>query len=325
MVSVDYTAPAAASQKPPIVAELTALFDNLDDSALLTLLRGRTRRGPKGHSTQALWRAFIAKHYMGLRSTRDLIRTLTNNPFVAETCGFDWPNVPHEATFSRFFYRLSTPKFLPRVKDVSRRLVRRQYGEVPGFGERVALDSTTLKAWSNGGKTPKSDPDAGWSVKNGTQGVKEYTYGWKLHLLVDCETELPVAANVSAGNVHDSKRASNVLREARREAPQFHPSFIIADKGYASRAMFHLVRRQYNADPVIDIPRGSKKLLAQEGVQTSLPGYQALRGQRQSVERAFSRLKGQRSLNSITTRGWRKVTAHCYLSLIAMQASSARK
>ena len=42
--------------------------------------------------------------------------------------------------------------------------------------------------------------------------------------------------------------------------------------------------------------------------------------QRQAVERAFSRLKGQRSLNHITVRGRWKVTAHCYLSLIAMQA-----
>ena len=206
------------------------------------------------------------------------------------------------------------------MKDVSRNLVRRHYAEFPGFGQRVALDSTTLKAWSNGSKTVKSDPEAGWSVKNGSQGTKEFTYGWKLHLLADCETELPIAANVSPGNVHDSKRASNVLREARREAPRFHPRFFIADKGYASRAMFHLVRRQYNTDPVIDIPVNSKKLLAQEGVQMSLPGYKALKAQRQTVERTFSRLKCQRSLNAITTQGWRKVTLHCYLSLIALQA-----
>lgn len=50
------------------------------------------------------------------------------------------------------------------------------------------------------------------------------------------------------------------------------------------------------------------------------PEYKALYSQRQSVERAFSRLKGQRSLNHITTRGLRKVTLHCYLSLIAIQA-----
>lgn len=50
------------------------------------------------------------------------------------------------------------------------------------------------------------------------------------------------------------------------------------------------------------------------------PEYKALAKQRQAVERVFSRLKYQRSLNHITVRGLRKVTAHCYLSLIAIQA-----
>ena len=50
------------------------------------------------------------------------------------------------------------------------------------------------------------------------------------------------------------------------------------------------------------------------------PEWKALLKQRTAVERVFSRLKGQRSLNHITVRGWRKVTVHCYLSLIAMQA-----
>ena len=50
------------------------------------------------------------------------------------------------------------------------------------------------------------------------------------------------------------------------------------------------------------------------------PEGKALAKQRQAVERCFSRLKGQRSPNNITTRGLRKVTLHCYLSLIAMQA-----
>ena len=43
-------------------------------------------------------------------------------------------------------------------------------------------------------------------------------------------------------------------------------------------------------------------------------------GNPQALERVNSRLKGQRSLNHITVRCLRKVTAHCYLSLIAMRA-----
>lgn len=65
------------------------------------------------------------------------------------------------------------------------------------------------------------------------------------------------------------------------EAPHFHPRFFIADKGYASRAMFRLVRRQYNADPVIDIPRGSKKLLTQDtrlSERNAKPWSNAFRG-----------------------------------------------
>ena len=116
MVSTDYTAPAAVTQTPPIVGELQRLFDSLDDSRLVGELIGPTRRGPKGHSVEAIWRAFVTKHHMGLPTTRALIGTLENNPWIAEACGFDWPNIPHEATFSRFFKRLSTPKFLPRVK-----------------------------------------------------------------------------------------------------------------------------------------------------------------------------------------------------------------
>jgi len=50
--------------------------------------------------------------------------------------------------------------------------------------------------------------------------------------------------------------------------------------------------------------------------------WKALFRQRQAVEWAFSRLKGQRSLNRITVRRRMKVTTHCYLSLIAMQAAS---
>ena len=41
---------------------------------------------------------------------------------------------------------------------------------------------------------------------------------------------------------------------------------------------------------------------------------------RQGIERCFSRLKGHRTLSAHARRGLRKVTAHVYLSVIAMQA-----
>ena len=78
------------------------------------------------------------------------------------------------------------------------------------------------------------------------------------------------------------------------------------------------MRRQPRATPIIEV---NKRVLKERFVGDfyGLPEWKALYKQRQAVERVFSRLKGQRSLNHIRVRGWREVTAHCYLSLIAMQ------
>ena len=324
MVLLHDTPVASAVQPPPIVGQLQAAFATLDDSPLLDALVGPTRRGPKGHPAATLWRCFVAKHILGIESTAELIRTLENNPFIAGACGVTGA-VPHKSTFSRFFAKLTRRKYLHLVKDVSRSLVRQHYATLPGFGKRVALDSSTLKAWSNGGKKPRySDPEAGWSIKKGTQGHKEFTYGYKLHLLVDAEYELPISANVSAGNVHDQARASNLLSEARFGTKgRFRPDYVMADQGYSGSPLIRLIRQQYWSRPIIQVNKGHKRLLAELGEQQDTPEWKALYRQRQSVERAFSRLKGQRSLNDIRVRRLRKVTLHCYLSVISLQASAA--
>ena len=54
----------------------------------------------------------------------------------------------------------------------------------------------------------------------------------------------------------------------------------------------------------------------------ALPGWKALYRQRTAIERVNSRLKGQHSLNRVTVRRRMKVTAHCYLALIALQMVS---
>jgi len=61
--------------------------------------------------------------------------------------------------------------------------------------------------------------------------------------------------------------------------------------------------------------------MAQYGEFMGSVQFKALFSQRQAVERVNSRLKGQRSLNHITVRGLRKITVHCYLSLLVLQAA----
>ena len=98
--------------------------------------------------------------------------------------------------------------------------------------------------------------------------------------------------------------------------------YIMADKGYSGKSLFRLIRRQYRAEPAIPINRRHKSLIEQYGEVQQLPEWKALYAQRQAVERCFSRLKGLRSLNNITLQGKQKVTAHCYLALVTMQAQA---
>ena len=309
----------AVVQEPPVVCDLRNVFASLDDAPLLAALRGPARVGRKGHPVEILWRCFVAKYRMGLASTDALIRALYDNPYLANVCGIPTPDAsPHKSTFSRFFAKLADGRHAHLVKNVSRAIVRANYAKIPAFGQRVAMDSTTLKAWSNGGPRIHSDSQAGWAAKTGTHGKTEFTFGYKLHLIVDCESEMPIAANVTAGNVNDYKAASRVLAEARTSR-QFHPAFIMADKGYSGQSLVTLIHRQYRSTPIIDLNKSHLRL-ARRSPKTRTPTeFVALYRQRTAVERVFSRLKGQRSLNSIRVRGLRKVVVHCYLALIAMQ------
>ena len=94
----------------------------------------------------------------------------------------------------------------------------------------------------------------------------------------------------------------------------------MSEAGYSARNLFRLIKRQYGTVPVIQIPRRQHNMRARYRDILDTPEGKALTKQRQAVERAFSRLKGQRSLNNVTTRGLRKVTLNYYLSILAVQA-----
>ncbi|MBI2867788.1 MAG: transposase [Chloroflexi bacterium] len=92
------------------------------------------------------------------------------------------------------------------------------------------------------------------------------------------------------------------------------------DKGYSGRPLYRLVHQQYRSTPIVDLPRQYKKLMAEFGEQMSTPEWKAIYKQRGAIERVNSRLKLARALNCIRVRGKHKVTVHCYLSLVALQA-----
>ena len=311
--SYNYT---TSSHAPPIVAELEAIFEVLPDEELLKALTPNSRFGRPRVPPRILWHCYIARYVLGLPSVSALMRTLQDNPFIARACGIDSPgNIPSQPTFSRFFTKLASSPYNVMVKEISRTMTREFFATLPRFGKSVAIDSTDIKAWSNKAKRPFTDPDAAWAVKSSVGNLKKFWLGYKAHILVDTEYEYPIAMNVTSANKHDIFGATSLLSQMKRMGVRFYPDYISMDAGYSSDKLRNHIRRQYRAEPIIKANKTHKKAL---GLET--PEWKMIYNRRVAVERVFSRLKEHRALNHPTVRRLQKVTTHCFMSMVVLQA-----
>ena len=302
----------------PIVKQLNSIFRSIPDKDLIAALKAPT--GRPGYTVEVLWKTYVASVVLGLTSFASLIRTLQNNPMIAVACGItSAEGTPTKFAYSRFTRKLSQPRYVVMVKNIMRSLTRSLYDTLPDFGESVAIDSTDLKAWSNGSKKATSDPDASWAAKTDTAGKKKFFYGYKLHVMADTKYEIPVVAKLTTASIHDSRIASHLLSQARFTYSKFHPQYVICDAGYSSKELRHVIKYQYHAEPIIKVNPAHKKAMR---LYPETREFQAIYNRRTSIERLFGRLKCYRRLNNVTVRRRHKVTVHCFLSLIVVQAQA---
>jgi transposase len=298
----------------PVARQLEAIFNTIPEDELLGALKAYYA-GRNGYTYKILWRTYVAMSILNLPSFAALRRILENNPYIAEACGItSYDEIPSKFAYSRFMRKLQIKHNEVLVRNIMRTLTRKCYETLPEFGKSVAIDSTDLKAWSNGSKERKSDPDAGWAVKDGTNGKQKFVWGYKLHLLVDTANEVPIGANITRGNFADIKQSTALLTQARRTYGKFHPEYVICDAGYSSDRLRKVIKRQWHAKPIIK-SRKKNRWIADE-----TPEWKLIFNRRVAVERVFGRMKNHRRLNNITVRRRRKVTVHSLIPVIVTQA-----
>lgn len=348
----------------PLVHTLKILFDNLEDDALLKRLSA-PRRGRPSHKPEVMWRSFIVTYALGLPSVNEMIRQLESNPALAEVCGIRHPeDIPSKAAYSRFVRKLVAHRDL--VEQCLVRATNTLKSLMPEFGATVAVDASDMKAWANG-MHQETDPDAGTGAKH-KSSRRVYWYGYKVHLGVCAETELPIWVHVTPANVYDGHHLSSVLNGASERYDWFSPQYVLADKGYDSKACFSFVQ-DMGAEPVIDMkkrpgvnpsevrPCEAKPVLTLWGVRYQCQRrpydpvcpefgrcplldpyvdttqrkphavygsreWKAIYNKRVSAERVFSATKRFYRLDNLTHRGLPKVTLHCTLSMLVMQAKA---
>ena len=240
--------------KSPVVVELEDIFASIPYNHLLdTILLERTRffspLGRLGYSLEALLRGVLASYYLGLKSTAHIVRRLQEDPVLAITCGFNPRSIPHRSTFSRFIKKLMKHQGL--VDQCLNHMTAELKPLLPDFGKIVAVDSTPVRSHSNSWKDPPSDPEAGKIAKGGSGKDTEWHFGYRLHLNIDANYELPISKRLTLAKTQDVQMMLPLLKETREELPWFKPQVVIADAGYDSRGNFEGVVKEFDADPII--------------------------------------------------------------------------
>ncbi len=252
---------------------LAIVLEAIPAEKLLAVLEREHWTGRKGYPVRGMWSALIAGLLHQCDSLAQVVRLLKRDKDTRMVCGFSKDTVPSEDALGRFLKKLISHEDLLEACFTS--LVERLRELVPRFGTKLAVDSTDIKAYSNGHRKNPSDHDARWGAKGAGhhavpkigsgeavsatgagKGKKRDIYWWfgyKLHLVVDALYELPISFVLTPANEADTSQMKMLLEKAVPEKLKVRPEVIIADKGYDSRENCRLIFQDYHAAPIIPI------------------------------------------------------------------------
>jgi len=127
---------------------------------------------------------------------RKLQTMLELDPRLKDACLLDDDEVPSYSRICRHINDLDTKGLL----DLFSHLVEILYKENIVDGEYLVVDSTHIFAWANTRENIENNEveRAAWAYH------EESFYGYKLHLIVDAQAELPLALFMTPGNKADS-------------------------------------------------------------------------------------------------------------------------
>jgi IS5 family transposase len=295
------------------------LFGKVDLSFAETVLNesyhakdsvGRPPRSPLG-----VFKAHLLRRLRHVPSDRMLVRQLWKDPRLRRICDIEENEPPYGiAVLSRFRSRVGPERLMRIVDHVIETLVEKRRIK----GETVAMDSTFIKACSRrnlDNRTGYSDPESRVG-----RAVKTRDLGYRLHLTVDCRSEMPIAMTVAPANENEKKHSLKLFEKA---SCHVKPERLVADPQYSSQRLRDVALKQGTV-PVIPYPRNQQK-----GVKGILRidrkfkshGPQELRRayrKRVAVERVFSRLKNLAGLTLHNLRGLARITFHAQLCLLIM-------
>jgi transposase, IS5 family len=225
----------------------------------------RERMGRRdSYPVRVMMNSLLASYVYQIPVKNELIRELSRNGSLRRIVGItSVARVPKPWQYSRFIARLAEDENLGLLDEAFEACVDEIAGYIKGFGRFLSIDGTAVSSYSTGRKDKKtglaSDPDGAWGIreqrKKGKDGkvhkiVKKW-FGYLVTLVVDCESELPVAYDVSPANASEMKKLPEMFDHIKNRHENISPRAVMADAGYDSAKNCAYVLGELDALPII--------------------------------------------------------------------------
>ena len=215
-----------------------------------------------------------------------------------------YKNLPDHSIFSKVRSEIGEEK----IGRVAESIIQTIYKD--RFLHLVAIDSSYVPYYF------EDDKDAAWGyvtlTKKEQEMLREKTKkgmkkGYKVHVIYDVETSIPLYWIVLPANIHDKNAFKTLFDYLITHFKFAHEAKFLADSAYDSTDI-RTTLRDNNIIPVIAINgRGHYK--------SSKPKDKNYR-KRSSIERFFSILKMKLNLLNVRIKGIQKVTTHIFSSIL---------
>ena len=265
------------------IKELDEVKGLLDWSTIESLLSDihTSTRGEEAWPPLMMFKSLLLQAWYGLSDPaleKQLARDLLFRRFVDLSVS---ASVPDHSTLWRFRNLLESKNLWePLLQEVNRLLTER--GLIIKQGEVSIIDASVIEAKQNrpnkgkGGQNTQ-DPEAAYNVKNGSDGKRKTTYGFKAHASVD-EDRFIKGYRFTAGNVHDSNVFEELLTGTEKE--------VYADSAYKSKRHDEILESRGVKNSVLERAYRNKPLN-----EAQKKANQNRSGTRSIVERTFGVLK----------------------------------
>ena len=238
-------------------------------------------QGEKAWPPLMMYKALLLQSWYGIGDPaleKQLARDLLFRRFVGLSLS---ERIPDHSSFWRFRNLLEE---LQLNKDLLEE-INLQLGDkglLIRSGEISIIDASVIKAKNNRpnkGKDGKNtqDKEAAYNVKNGSDGKRKTTYGFKAHINVE-EDGFIKHYEFTAGNIHDSNVFESLLTGKEKEA--------FADSAYKSKQRDKTLKEKGITNRILERAYRNKPLTKQQKRSNRLAS-----GTRSIVERVFGVLK----------------------------------